>query len=143
MPKNIKDEDIYLTIKSSRHNQIVSLLADLDETNLDNSTSSPNSKVHDTLNDDKENDISQKNNISVIQDETSFFTETIDIPSEPDFSENPSSSSSDMFSDTSESSKQSTDSSSDNTSKGRNNKSTLKKKKKKKIVKSKAVLSST
>ena len=103
----------------------MSLLTEIDETNLGNSTSSPKSKVHDTLNDDKEDDISQENDISIIQDETSLFTENIDIPSQPDFSDNPSSSSSDMFSDTSESSKQSSDSSSNNTSKERNNKSTL------------------
>ena len=127
LPKKIKDEDIDLTTKSSRHNQIVSLLTEIDDTNLDNSTSSPKSKVYDTLNDDKEDDISQKNDISVIQNETSLFTETIDIPSEPDFSDNPSSSSSSvMFLDTSESSKQSTVSSFDNTSEERNNKPTIK-----------------
>ena len=63
-------------------------MTERDETNLER-TSSPQSKVFDISNDDKEYDISQKNDISVIQDETSLFTETIDIPSEPDFSDNP------------------------------------------------------
>ena len=89
LPKNVKDEDIYLTTESTRHNQIVSLLTEIDKINLDSTTSPPKSKVFDTLDDDKEDDISQENDISIIQDETSLFTETIDIPSEPDFSDNP------------------------------------------------------
>ena len=44
----------------------MSLLTEIDETNLDGTTSSPKSKVFDTLNDDKEDDISQKNDISII-----------------------------------------------------------------------------
>ena len=126
LPKNIEDEN--LTTKSSRHNQIVSLLTEIYDTNLDSTTSSPQSKVFDISNDNKEDDISQKNDTSIIQDETSLFTETLNIPTEPDFSDNSSSSSSsDMFSDISDSSKQSTDSSSDNTSRERVNKPTLKK----------------
>ena len=61
LPENIQDEDINLHINSSRHNQIVSLLTERDKANIDNSTSSPNSKVHDMLNDDKEDNILPKN----------------------------------------------------------------------------------
>ena len=105
----------------------MSLLTEIDETNLDDTTSSTKSKVFDVSNDDKEDDISQRNDTSIIQDETSLFTETLNIPLEPDFSDNSSSSlSSDIFSDTSDSSKQSTDSSADNSSKERAIKPTLK-----------------
>ena len=53
LPGNIKDEDIDLTTKSSRHNQIVSLLTEIDETNLDR-TPSPHLKVTNSSNDEDE-----------------------------------------------------------------------------------------
>ena len=108
LPKNIKDEDMYLTTKSSRHNQIISLLTEIDETNLDDGTSSiKSSRVTDNPDAVKKDDLSKNNDSPNFQDETSLFTETINIPSDPDFSDissSSSSSSSDIFSDTSESS---------------------------------------
>ena len=56
-PRRHQDEDIDLTTKPSRHNQIVSLLTEIDETNLDSTTLFTKSKVLDTSNDDKEDDI--------------------------------------------------------------------------------------
>ena len=53
LPDKIKDEDIDLTTKSSRHNQIVSLLTEIDETNL-NENPSPLVKVTNSSNDEDE-----------------------------------------------------------------------------------------
>ena len=90
--------------KSTRHNQIVSLLTEIDETNINEDSPSKSILMH-----DKDGSELQNNTTDEDGDEESFsisnksctIIHSLDDPSPPDPSDNSTSSSSDMFSDSS------------------------------------------
>ena len=96
--------DMSIFTKSTRHNQIVSLLTEIDETNINEDSPSKSILMHDKDGSELQNNITDEDG-----DEESFsisnksctIIHSLDDPSPPDPSDNSTSSSSDMFSDSS------------------------------------------
>ena len=104
---------------SSRHNQILSLLTEIDDTNINKNSSFQSTTLDDTNKIEIRNVPEENNDEKTLsfEDNTSHVLLSMNEPSRPDSSDNSTLSSSDVFSDSaSDSSKKTNSSSSDNDS---------------------------
>jgi len=112
--KEVSQNDLSTYTKSTRHNQIVSLLTEIDETNLNENSSIEISHKNSSERQDKTTDTERIEELLSIPNDNCHSIHSINHSPSTDPSDNSTSSSSDMFSDTSSDSSRLSKSSSSN-----------------------------